>query len=449
MSCPVSDAPDRVDVAVVGAGPAGLSAAAAAAGAGASVLVVDEGPGPGGLLRWQTHALGDRDDMFCGMKGVEVAARMERAALDAGARALYGAAVWDIDGELSVSYLLEGRAGRVRARRIIVATGSTEGVVPFPGWTLEGVVGLRDVMDDAFGAIGRHALVVGDGDAAMLAARCVSLHGARSVIAISSAGAPTGSTTEMLRATLAGARVLVGASPVRASGDGRVEEVSISGPFGTADIAAGLVVLATHRVPEFRAASLLGARASYSADLGGWVPRLDAGMRASDPRVLVAGDAAGIGGAARAAHQGTIAGLSASSDLGLEHPDGGVLAAAARAGSDARSYEGRTPGGQRSPAERAPALAGLGGDVVACRCTGATVGEIDAVIAGAGAAADEIRRLSRAGMGECQGRMCDDLVAEVAAARAGVSPGEIGRPRTRPPLRAVPLPALAAMEGGG
>ncbi len=442
----MSEAPERVDVAVVGAGPAGLSAAAAAAGAGASVLVLDEGPGPGGLLRWQTRALGDRLDHFGGATGPQVAGRLERAALDAGAAALYGAAVWDIDADLRVSYLRDGAVGHVQARRLIAATGSTDGVDPFPGWTLPGVVGMREAMGDELGAVGRHALVIGGGDAAVLVAGYLP---ARSAVATWHDGSVPASELPTREAMESGVSLLAGYSPACASGTAVVDAVELEGPCGRVRVGASLVVLATHRVPDFRAASLLRARASYRPECGGWAPDLDAGMRSSDPRVLVAGDAAGIAGAARAAHQGTVAGLSASSDLGLRHPDGDALAAAAAEGIAARAAAARAPGGQQTTEHRAPRLAGLGPDVVACRCSGVTVGDIDEAVGPAGGAADEIRRLSRAGMGVCQGRMCDDLVAELASARSGVPRARIGRPRTRAPLRPVPLPALAAAAGPG
>jgi bacterioferritin-associated ferredoxin len=82
-------------------------------------------------------------------------------------------------------------------------------------------------------------------------------------------------------------------------------------------------------------------------------------------------------------------------------------------------------------------------DVVLCRCQGIGADAVMAAIARHGlVTCDQVKKLTGAGMGGCQGRTCASLLAAALAA-AGVE-GDPGPLRVRPPLRPVPLSVLAA-----
>lgn len=88
--------------------------------------------------------------------------------------------------------------------------------------------------------------------------------------------------------------------------------------------------------------------------------------------------------------------------------------------------------------------AGGAGRLVACRCEDVPVAEVDRVVGETGARSlDEIRKLTRAGMGACQGRTCAPLLRS-RLALAGVGAAQAGFLRARPPLRPVALASLAA-----
>ncbi|HAI21371.1 MAG TPA: (2Fe-2S)-binding protein [Clostridiales bacterium UBA8153] len=85
-------------------------------------------------------------------------------------------------------------------------------------------------------------------------------------------------------------------------------------------------------------------------------------------------------------------------------------------------------------------------EVIICRCEDLTLGDIRRALLCGAATLDEVKRLTRCGMGACQGRTCGMLVAQELA-RAGSRPlGEIALPRFRPPGKAVLLGSLAAAE---
>lgn len=134
----------KVDVCVIGAGPAGLSAAALLAHHGSRVAVVDESPEPGGRLLGQLHRLGHRNDEFHQdgwWNGRRIAGRLAEDALQAGAQLLQGTSVWGIFPGWQVC--VSGETPRIiEAAQLIITTGATEEACPLPGWTLPGVMSI-------------------------------------------------------------------------------------------------------------------------------------------------------------------------------------------------------------------------------------------------------------------------------------------------------------------
>ncbi len=455
-----------VDVVIVGGGPAGLSAAMTAAQAGTSVLVLEASREFGGLLGLQSQPLRDRLDLYEGMTGQAYVTALHRQARAAGAELIAGTPVWDVDPELTVSFTHSGTAERVNARQLIVATGSTDGVVTFPGWTLPGVLLSRAVQTTVsrWGARpGSRALVVGAGDEALIVARGLRDVGVEVVAVINDATEMTAMPDMLRDAERAGVRLLEGHVILGATGKVGVESVTVGKVEGCDEssaevLAVDRVVLAPGRAPEFHVASLLGVKTAYQRDLGGWVPVVDESFRTSDRRVLMAGDASGIENGAVAISLGRLAGLRAAEALGLRHPGAAALAAEAT-GMIAERRLGRR-GEARAAARRRVALdqgdrsdggpRSVGGDsVVACKCTGATLGDVRAAVAPGNGTAPEVRRLSGAGMGVCQGRYCDNLVTTVIAEQTGRPIADAGRPRGRAPVYPVTLATLAKLDDSG
>ncbi|HVB08892.1 MAG TPA: (2Fe-2S)-binding protein [Bacillota bacterium] len=82
-------------------------------------------------------------------------------------------------------------------------------------------------------------------------------------------------------------------------------------------------------------------------------------------------------------------------------------------------------------------------DVVVCRCQGIGGAEVLEAVATHGlATCDQVKKLTGAGMGPCQGRVCGPLLRSALLA-AGVRE-EPGPLRVRPPLRLVAMGLLAA-----
>ncbi|MEW6546063.1 MAG: (2Fe-2S)-binding protein [Bacillota bacterium] len=82
-------------------------------------------------------------------------------------------------------------------------------------------------------------------------------------------------------------------------------------------------------------------------------------------------------------------------------------------------------------------------DVVICRCEDVTLAEIRRLVAEGACTLDEIKRLTRAGMGLCQGRTCRHLILQEVSRLTGVPVEELVLPTFRPPTRPVKLGVIA------
>src|SRR5471032_2573905 len=132
-------AANPVDVAVIGAGPAGLAAATQAARAGLSVVLLDEQDAVGGQIY---RAIECSDAQRRAILGPDYAAGAALASEFArsGARYVPNASVWQVTRERTVHYLKDGKVSSFEARRVVLATGALERPFPIPGWTLPGVM---------------------------------------------------------------------------------------------------------------------------------------------------------------------------------------------------------------------------------------------------------------------------------------------------------------------
>ena len=126
------------DLIVIGAGPAGCRAALAASRHGVSVLLIDEAAAAGGqVYRAPAGGLALKLDED-GAKGDELRRRIAQSAITL----RFGCRVWSVASGFRVDVAGHGGHEAFTAPRLIAATGAYERVVPFPGWTLPGVIGL-------------------------------------------------------------------------------------------------------------------------------------------------------------------------------------------------------------------------------------------------------------------------------------------------------------------
>lgn len=280
----------NVDVAVVGAGPAGISAALAAARSGANTLLIDENSSIGGQLRWRISLTLEQTGGFDLPPGAgpDIAGELERqlAAVE-NLTVETGTVAWGLFEDNVLGISSESDADEVQARSIVLATGSTDIAYPFPGWTLPGVMTARaaQIFMHVHRVLpGRAWVILGDGEEADELAMDLER---------------------------SGVDVLTRCADVdqlRASGTNRLAHVEIGEDVYEADSLA----IALGRQPDAELAFQARAEGAFIPELGGYTVNRDANGLTSEPGVYVAGDAAGIASLSELVAEGRLVGLSAA-----------------------------------------------------------------------------------------------------------------------------------------
>ena len=170
------------DVAIVGGGPAGLSAAIEIASKGGKVIIIDDHPDVGGKLGGQLHEEPGNEGWWIGL---DIAKELKEKVLSLGITILSGTQVWSVEEswKLFISNI-DGRPLKdnvVESKALLLATGAVEKPLPLPGWTLPGVltIGGAQVLTNQYQVRpGERVIVVGIDILSLSIARAMKLAGA-------------------------------------------------------------------------------------------------------------------------------------------------------------------------------------------------------------------------------------------------------------------------------
>lgn len=382
---------ETCDLVVIGAGPGGLAAACRAAEAGLDVLVLDAQPEPGGQV-WRGEARKQTN---------RLARRWLTRFAASGARFRPGARVVAAP-EPGLLLVEEGPSSlAVRYGRLVLATGARERFLPFPGWTLPGVLGvsgLQVLVKDGLPIQGRRVVLAGTGPLLLAAAATLHAHGAEVLLIAEQAPASRhwGFALQLWRhpgkllqgaalsAGLLGVRTATDSWVLEARGERQLESVRMSVQGREEQLACDYLGAAWGLVPNLELPRLLGCEVSGGAVL------VDERMETRVPSIHAVGELLGIGGVDQALVTGEIAGLAAS-----EHP---IPEPLSKSWQRIRAFAGALA---RHDAPR-PELRKLATpQTLLCRCEDVPLSALEGCND-----LREARLYARLGMGSCQGRTC-------------------------------------------
>lgn len=476
---------ERTQLLVVGAGPAGLAAAIEAAGRGLSVVLVDENPvtfrtmGDDVPLHYGQGMSGAAHNRNAMMEAFIASEPLIETAFEAGVDLRLGTACWGLYGNgPSVAWLpglvaglTDGeRSWMLQAQNVVVAAGRRDMGLGFPGWEKPGVMGATAALSLAtrYGALGpRRIVVLGSSTEALSAALGLREAGAEIVAIVEQARDALGPADLVSALRDGGTRILTGSVVREATGRDAVEAAHIGAVDGDGRstgaeqaIACDGIVLAIGATPVVDLLDALGCRIAFQPERGGYAATIDAEQRTSVRQVFAVGDAAGIWPAKSldrgiAESEGRRAVAAVARELGLD--DGRAVPAAAP--PDATRHD---IGAYRLAWVRASIIEARA-EFHVCQCEEVTAREIlevrppryldwqnerrndrslSALLGEAPPNPDQVKRLTRAGMGACQGRRCREQVAALLALGAALPLSSIALASYRAPVRPLPL-ALA------
>ncbi|MEM9909835.1 MAG: FAD/NAD(P)-binding oxidoreductase [Pseudomonadota bacterium] len=447
------------NVLIIGAGPAGIRAAEALVNAGLRPTIVDEADKAGG----QIYRRPPEGFKRC-VKSLYGSEATKAEALHTTFDRMVESDQVDHLTQSSVVSLRDGSAviltsdtlTQLTYDKVIIATGASDRVMPVPGWQNAGVFSLggTQIALKARGvALGQQVLLAGSGPLLTLVGDSLIKAGADVVAVLDTA--PLRSqiraglsmflsrplfTLRGIKMRLAlGRRYHAGVRHLRVQAeDTGVTAMSWQTAFGQQKrTTCDAIGMGWHLLADTQLADLAGAKFSWSRHWSQWLPVTDDLGRAAE-HTYIAGDGLQILGADAAEIAGRLAATACLQDLGhVAIPDRRDIRRLARfrrfAIAMARAFP--WPNDQ---------LQAVPDKTIVCRCEGIKKADIAATVKRVGPNINRVKSTCRPGMGRCQGRYCQVAVTSIIADQTRASPDAIGRLRTQPPVR--PIPVSAALD---
>ena len=454
----------KVDLVVLGAGPAGVAAANVASKEGAEVVIIDENSSAGGQIyrappnEFQPQNSFKSDEFREGEKQRNI---LENSNLTA----LFKHRVWSVSSDLVVSTVGPNGLSSWHTRSLIIANGALERIIPFPGWTIPGVIGLAAstiLLKSQYVLPGQSTVVAGCGPLLIAVANGIIKSGGKvsAIIDLNSKSDWIKAFPRLLsrpdqlfkgmswfaNIMKAGIKLYGGHAVTNTKQVDNVLRISIA-PINSAGsildsknqkIVEGDCLAIGHGLfPSTEITRLLKAKHIYDPLKGGWVPLIDDDFRSSIPGVYIAGDATGISGAFSAVQKGRIAGMAAVRDLNVMSSQ----KYKAKIKSELiilKKNENFGKAAVRLMKFRPELIQTITSETIVCRCEDVFRSEIDEAIESGARDLNQLKAWTRCGMGPCQGRTCSEAIEAILASKVG-SRELAGQWTGRTPLRPVPI----------
>jgi D-hydroxyproline dehydrogenase subunit alpha len=376
----------NVKIVIVGAGPAGMAAAVRACEAGAQVSIIDDNPSAGGQI-WRGETRGEWFTQLAA-SGAALSSGVRVIACDAVNRTLRTETE---TGALDISY-----------DKLILATGARELFLPFPGWTLPGVMGvggIQALVKSGLPVAGKRILVAGCGPLLLAVAAYLKKRGAIVPLIAEQAGwsrlirfgsSLIGHPAKVVQAVALGtASYSPDSWVISANGKHELESVQVHRKGSVSMHRADYLAIAYGFAPNVELALLFGCALEQGA------VKVDEWQQTSVEDVYCAGESTGIGGVDLSLVEGEIAGFASAGK-----PAEARRCFAAR--TKARRFAAHL---NRTFALREELRDLPDPTTIVCRCEDVSLATLRT--AGSWRAA---KLHTRCGMGPCQGRVCGPAV---------------------------------------
>lgn len=310
----------RYELAVIGAGPAGLCAAIEAANAGMQVVVFDENAKPGGQLFKQIHKFFGSKEHGAKIRGFRIGQQLLAQAKEAGVEVMLDSVVMGIFDCNELTVMHNDATHHYKADNIVIATGAMENAIPFDGWTLPGVIGAgaaQTLMNLHGVQPGSRVLMLGSGNVGLVVSFQLLQAGVQVAAVVDAAPRVGGYGVHAAKLARTGVPFYLSHTVVKAEGEDHVTAAVIAQvnekfepiPGTEKRFEVDTICLAVGLSPMSQLAAMAGCE---MAEKGGRAPVVDQYGQTSVPGIFAAGDVAGIEEASSAMITGRITGASAA-----------------------------------------------------------------------------------------------------------------------------------------
>jgi len=304
-----------------------LAAAIEAARCGVQVVVYDENEKPGGQLFKQIHKFFGSREHYASRRGFKIGFGLLEEARELGVEVSLNSVVLGIYENRTMNIMVRDQVEQAKAEKLLVATGASENMVPFPGWTLPGVIGAgaAQTMANIHGIRpGKRLLMVGSGNVGVVVAYQMLQAGCEVAAIIDAAPQIGGYGVHAAKVARYGVPFFMSHTIKEAQGKEKVEGATIVQvdekwkpvPGTERSFDVDTICIAVGLNPMTKLVRMAGCKIVNVPKLGGLVPSHDANQETSVPGIYIAGDVSGIEEASTAIIEGRIAGLAIAHALG-------------------------------------------------------------------------------------------------------------------------------------
>lgn len=456
---------DSYDIAVIGAGPAGMSAAITASAAGARVVVLDDKPRAGGQIYRNVTDSPLKNTGLLGEDYTKGAALVEQFNA-CRAEKITAANVWHVGDNGEILFSQAGASASLTAREVVISVGAMERPFPIPGWHLPGVMtaGSAQVMLKSDGLVRDGAVFAGSGPLLYLIVAqylrlgvkvkaLVDTTPKQNYLAAASLLPGALGHTDVLTKGIgllneirrAGVPVYKYAEDLNIRGEKQAEGLSFTAKGVSHSLDAEHIFLHQGVIPNLNMTRATGVEHVWNREQLSWQPQLNSWGQTSVAHIAVAGDGSGIIGADAAALSGQLVAWQQLARLGLISPENAENHSRPLQ-QKLQRYQGlrrfidrlyKPADALRKPEQQ---------ETMVCRCEEQTRGQLKAAFDQGARLPDELKGLTRCGMGPCQGRQCGHTVSELLAQWQGCEVEAVGYYRLRSPMRLINLTELARFQ---
>lgn len=450
---------------IIGAGPAGLAAATVAAKQGLEVALMDEQLTPGGQIYRSIESIPAARAKLLGGDYQRGQKLVEDFRIS-GAAFFPQTSVWSLNKQREIGLIHNRQSKMITADRVLLANGAIERPLPFPGWTLPGVMnaGAGQIMLKQNGLLPEDGVVLAGSGPLLLLLGWQYQHAGVKIRALLDT-TPHSNLLHALpylpRALLAhhfitrglgyqmdlkraGVPIIKAVTDLTAVGDIKLESVEYKAGGKQHVIESERLMVHFGVIPNTHLSRAVGCKHRWNRSQQNLSPVVDRWSNSSCEGIQIVGDGASIGGARTAEHAGRIAAFQTLFSLGLmdkQQRD--------RCARDDQKW-------MRDDLHIRPFLEKLfhhpksllsrpADDTIICRCEEVSAADIRRQIAAGHRDSNQIKFITRCGMGPCQGRQCTQSVAHIVAAETGQSISADSLYKVRPPVKPLTLGQLASL----